>query len=102
MKSSGVLYEGLHIFGNGAILTGLILAAVGVFVIERKFETAAAFAAAGAVLTFFGFMHGEAVGFAVTPMVAVAYAVVAGLLLLCARMEVVGAMEPDPAAQPAE
>ena len=42
---------------------------------------ASAFAFAGAVLTYFGFMHGEAVGigggFGVTPGVALAYAVVA-------------------------
>ncbi len=42
---------------------------------------ASAFALAGAVLTYFGFMHGEAVGigggFGVTPGVALAYAVVA-------------------------
>ena len=46
---------------------------------------ASAFAAAGAVLTFFGFMHGEFVGIAVTPSVAVAYAIVAGLLFALAR-----------------
>ena len=45
-----------------------------------KFETAAVFALVGAVLTFFGFMHGEAVGFNVTPMVALAYVIVAGFL----------------------
>src|SRR5262249_44411989 len=54
----GVLYKGLETLGGGAILTGLVLAAIGVFIIERKFVNAAAFAAAGAVLTFFGFMHG--------------------------------------------
>jgi AGZA family xanthine/uracil permease-like MFS transporter len=32
------------------------------------------------VLTFFGFMHGESVGFAVTPAVAIAYAIVAAFL----------------------
>jgi adenine/guanine/hypoxanthine permease len=101
MKASGVLYEGLHILGNGAILTGLILAAVAVFVIERELETAAAFAAAGAVLTFFGFMHGEAIGISVTPMVALAYAVVAGFLVACARMETLAAA-PNAAIQPAE
>lgn len=85
MKTNGVLYEGLGILGSGAILTGLILAAVGVFIIERKFEVAAMFAAAGAVLTFFGFMHGPAVGFAVTPMVAFAYVLVAGLLWACGK-----------------
>lgn len=103
MATNGVLYEGLGILGNGAILTGLVLAAIGVFVIERKFETAAAFAAAGAVLTFFGFMHGPAVGFAVTPMVAVAYAMVAGFLFACARLDWVEDSAPaDVAATPAE
>lgn len=88
MALSGVLYEGLHILGAGAILTGLILAAIGVFVIEKQFERAAAFAAAGGVLTFFGFMHGEAVGVNVTPGVALAYLLVAAFLYACARLEV--------------
>jgi AGZA family xanthine/uracil permease-like MFS transporter len=86
--------------GNGAILSGLMLAAIGVFVIERKFETAAAFAAAAAALTFFGFMHGPAVGFAVTPGVALAYAAPTGRLLLRARLETTPVA--DVAAQPAE
>src|SRR3981189_2126479 len=76
----GVLYHGLEVLGGGAILTGLILGAVGVFVIEKKFAEAAAFALSGAVLTFFGFMHGESVGLAVTPTVAIAYAIVAVFL----------------------
>src|SRR5215212_6012077 len=53
----GVLYHGLEVLGGGSILTGLILGAVGVFVIEKKFAEASAFALSGAVLTFFGFMH---------------------------------------------
>jgi hypothetical protein len=32
----GVLYHGLEVLGGGSILTGLILGAVGVFVIERN------------------------------------------------------------------
>ena len=47
-RTNGVLYEGLAILGNGAILTGLVLAAIGVFVVERRFMEAALFAAAGA------------------------------------------------------
>src|SRR4051794_17179921 len=81
----GVLYHGLEVLGGGSILTGLILGAVGVFVIEKKFQEAAAFAAAGAVLTFFGFMHGESVGIAVTPTVAIAYAIVAVFLFGLSR-----------------
>jgi adenine/guanine/hypoxanthine permease len=107
MAVNGVLYDGLALLGNGAILTGLILAAIGVFVIERRFEAASAFAAAGAVLTFFGFMHGPAVGFGVTPMVALAYAVVAGLLYACTQLDWIAAEDetiepPALAQQPAE
>jgi AGZA family xanthine/uracil permease-like MFS transporter len=104
MKTNGVLYEGLGLLGNGAILSGLVLAAIGVFVIERKLEIAAAFAGAGAVLTFFGFMHGPEVGFAVTPMVAAAYAIVAVFLYFCAKLETAPEAEGDLSAapQPAE
>jgi AGZA family xanthine/uracil permease-like MFS transporter len=80
-----VLYHGLEVLGGGAILTGLVLGAIGVFVVEKKFMNAAAFAAAGAVLTFFGFMHGESVGLAVTPTVAIAYALVAAFLFALSR-----------------
>jgi adenine/guanine/hypoxanthine permease len=81
LPQQGVLYHGLEVMGGGSILAGLILGAIGVFVIEREFVKAAAFAFSGAVLTYFGFMHGEAVGIGgglgVTPGVALAYAVVA-------------------------
>jgi hypothetical protein len=39
---------------------------------REKIVAAPAFALAGAVLTFFGFMHGDAVGIGVMPTVAVA------------------------------
>src|SRR5262245_62306507 len=101
----GVLYHGLEVLGGGAILTGLVLGAIGAFIIEKKFMEAAAFAATGAVLTFFGFMHGESVGLAVTPTVAIAYAIVAALLFALSRMPVlttVSAPEKAVVATPAE
>ena len=59
------------------------------FIIERDFLKASAFALAGAVMTYFGFMHGEAVGIGgglgVTPGVALAYAVMAAGLFALAR-----------------
>ena len=58
----GVLYHGLEVLGAGAILGGMVLGAIAAFVIDKKYTEASYFAAAGAVLTFFGFMHGEAVG----------------------------------------
>jgi adenine/guanine/hypoxanthine permease len=81
LPQQGVLYHGLEVMGGGSILAGLVLGAIGVFIIEREFVKASAFAFSGAVLTYFGFMHGEAVGIGggmgVTPGVALAYAVVA-------------------------
>ena len=84
----GVLYQGLQVLGGGSILTGLVLGAVAAFVIDKKFVEASAFASAGAVLTFFGFMHGESVGIAVTPTVAVAYVIVAVFLFGLSRSPV--------------
>src|SRR6516162_320235 len=92
LPQQGVIYHGLEVMGGGSILAGLILGAIGVFVIERDFLKASAFALAGAVMTYFGFMHGEAVGIGgglgVTPGVALAYAVMAaGLFALAKRGE---------------
>ncbi len=89
LGKTGVLYHGLEVLGGGAILGGLVLGAIAVFVIERKFYKAAAFAFGGAVLTFFGFMHGEAIGIGESPAVATAYGLVTAWLLGCARFATV-------------
>ncbi len=103
LGSMGVLYHGLEVMGGGAILSGLVLAAIGVFVIERDFAKASAFAAAGAALTFFGFMHGEQVGIAVTPAVAIAYAIVAAGLWAAGTYGAAAVAAPTrPSAVPAE
>jgi AGZA family xanthine/uracil permease-like MFS transporter len=90
----GVLYHGLEVMGGGAILGGLMLGAIGVCVIDRLFMKAAAFAAVAALLTFFGFMHGEAIGIAQSPVMALSYLVVAAILAGCAKFAVVA---PKPA-----
>ena len=87
LGQGGILYEGLSVLGGGAILVSLILAAIAVFIIERQWVRAAAFAAAGAVLTFFGFMHGEAIGVGQSPLVALSYLLVAAWLLLVTRAQ---------------
>ena len=102
----GVLYHGLEVLGSGATIVGMVLGAMGAFIIDKKYTEAAAFAAAGAVLTFFGFMHGEAVGIAVSPVVALAYALVGGFLFALSRAPVGEAVAPRtdqvPAGVPAE
>ncbi len=87
----GVLYEGLSVLGGGAILGGLILGAIGAFVVDKDFTKASGFSLAGAVLTFFGFMHGEAIGIGESLMVASSYAVVAVFLFACAKLATSGA-----------
>ena len=98
-------YPGLEVLGEGAILTGLILAAVAVCVIEKNFTKASAFAFAGAVLIYFGFMHGAAVGIGnglgVTPGVTLAYLIVAGALYATARVAAASPAGPGPAASAA-
>ncbi len=81
----GILYHGLEVIGGGAILGGLVLTSIAVFVIDREYTKAAVFAVIGAGLTFFGFMHGEAIGFARSPVVALAYLGVAATMYGCAR-----------------
>jgi len=95
LKGMGVLYEGLSILGGGAIIGGLVLGAIGVFVIDRKFYKAAAFSGAATLLTFFGFMHGEAIGVGQSPGVALGYVLVTGWLLACAKFATSEATAPE-------
>ena len=73
-----------------------------VFLIERQPRKSAAFAIVGAVLTYFGFMHGPAVGFGefglgVTPDVWVSYVLMAAILYWFSTTELAPAQEqPSP------
>jgi adenine/guanine/hypoxanthine permease len=95
LGDQGVLYQGLSVLGSGATLGGLVLASIAVFAIERELFKAAGFAVAGAVLTFFGLMHGEQVGVAQSPILAVAYLCVAGLMLWATRFSTVPALKTE-------
>ena len=85
LVQNSVLYDGMSTLGGGATLVGIILGSITVFMIDQKFMKAAAFALVGAVLTFFGLMHSDAIGFAMTPKVAAAYLFVGVVLVLMAR-----------------
>jgi AGZA family xanthine/uracil permease-like MFS transporter len=95
MAQTGVMYHGLSILGGGSILAGVVLGAMTTYIIDRKFLFAAGFALAGAVLTFFGLMHGEAIGINQTPTVALSYLVVGGVLVACAKFATVEASAPE-------
>ncbi|MBL9208235.1 MAG: hypothetical protein JNN01_24330, partial [Opitutaceae bacterium] len=85
MAGEGVLFHGLEILGGGAALGGLVLGAMTVYIIEKELWRAAGFAFAGAVLTFFGLMHGERIGVGQSLGIAAGYVLMSLFLLCCAR-----------------
>lgn len=95
LANQGVLLHGLELLGAGAALSGIVLGALAVFVIERRLTNAAAFAAAGAVFTFFGLMHGERVGIASNPEIVAGYLLVAACLAGTSRIADVEPLPPE-------
>src|SRR4051812_28389073 len=85
LEAAGVVYHGLLVLGEGAILAGLVLGAIVAFIIDKRFVPAALFAVAGAVLAFVGLIHGAKVEWNANGPVALGYlfvAVVCGLFTL--------------------
>lgn len=95
LGKTGVLYHGLEVLGGGAILGGLMLGAIAAFIIERELYKASVFALAAAAFTFFGLMHGEAIGFAQSLTVTCSYLGVAGILLISAKYAEIAAASPN-------
>jgi AGZA family xanthine/uracil permease-like MFS transporter len=101
LEQNGVMYDGLRALGNGAILSGLIIGAIVVFLIDHKPRLAAAYALAGAVLAYFGFIHGDQVGIGVSPAIAAGYLLMAVLCFSFSFMyySEQAPAEPEPAAE---
>ncbi|RZT38708.1 hypothetical protein [Cupriavidus agavae] len=73
MANAGVLYHGMELTGGGAVLAGLMLGAIAVFVIDRRFNWAAVYAGAATLLSFFGFIHGSHLAVNASPGVSFGY-----------------------------
>jgi AGZA family xanthine/uracil permease-like MFS transporter len=87
MAQNGVLYEGMEVLAGGAVVTGLLWGAMVVFLIDRKPSAAGVTSIIAAILAFFGFIHGSAVGWSVAPMMAISYGLVAILFFAFATMD---------------
>jgi adenine/guanine/hypoxanthine permease len=61
LSAAGLVYDGLHTLGNGAILAGMVLGGIAVFLIDRRFVRAAAFCLVGAALSIVGLIHADKV-----------------------------------------
>jgi AGZA family xanthine/uracil permease-like MFS transporter len=81
LMDNGVVYHGMALLGGGAVLAGLILGAIAVFIIDRRFDRAAIYAFAGAVLSYFGFIHGTSLGVGASTQVAVGYLCLAAICI---------------------
>jgi AGZA family xanthine/uracil permease-like MFS transporter len=77
LAGAGVVYDGLLVLGQGAILAGLVLGAIVAFIIDKRFAHAAVFAACGALLSFIGLIHGEKIAWNANGEVALGYVFVA-------------------------
>jgi adenine/guanine/hypoxanthine permease len=94
MAQGGVAYQGLAILGGGSILAGVMLGSITAYIIDRAFLKASGFSLAAALMTFFGLMHGEAVGIGQTPLVAISYLAVGLVLAGCALFSTAKAQTP--------
>lgn len=82
LMGSGVVYNGMGLLAGGAVLAGLVLGAIAAFIIDRQFKMAAVYAFAGAVLAFFGFIHGPHLGIGVSTLVALGYVFLGAICLV--------------------
>lgn len=73
LNGAGVVYEGLKVLGEGAVLVGLILGSMVCFILEKKFRYAAIAAGVGAALSFIGLIHAPQVEWAANPAVSLGY-----------------------------
>lgn len=81
LVDNGVIYDGLKLLGQGAVLVGVVLAAITCFVIDRKMYAAAIAAGLGAALSFVGLINANEIGLNASPSVSLGYAFLAAILV---------------------
>lgn len=57
LAGNGVIYDGMAILGAGAVLAGLLLGAIAVFVIDKQYSRAIVFSLIAALLAAIGLIH---------------------------------------------
>ena len=67
LGNAGLVYQGLKILGEGAVLAGMVLGSIVAFILMHKFYASAIAAAVGAVLSWIGLIHASQVDWAAQP-----------------------------------
>lgn len=80
LVDSGVIYDGMKLLGQGAVLVGVLLGAIACFVIDRKLYAASITSLIAAALTFVGLINAYEVGFNANPQATLGYLFLAALL----------------------
>jgi len=86
LQQQSISIHALEVVGDGAVLSGIVLASVAVFVIETQLTRAAWACAIGAIFTYFGLMHSPAVGVGRSPLIVTAYLLVGVVMLVAGRI----------------
>ncbi|MEA2217764.1 MAG: adenine/guanine/hypoxanthine permease [Solirubrobacteraceae bacterium] len=89
LGANGVVYEGLLKLGEGAVLAGMLLGAIAVFMIDRRFVWAAGYSFLGAALATVGLIHGAKVSLdfeSIQLKLALGYALMGVVCLVFSRM----------------
>jgi len=82
LNQAGVIYKGIELLNGGAILIGLLWAAIAVFAIDRKWIQGIIYSLIGAVLSFFGIIHSSQIMIAGAWEVAIGYLILAAIFAL--------------------
>jgi len=77
MNSNGLYYQGLAVLGSGPVISSMIFAALVVFIVDSEYKKATGCAVLAALLSFFGFMHADAVGLGMATGPAIGYVLMA-------------------------
>jgi adenine/guanine/hypoxanthine permease len=77
---AGVIYDGLRLLGQGAVLVGILLGAIACFVIDRRYYAGAITSVVAAALSFIGLVNAEEVTWNAAPAVTIGYLLLAAIL----------------------
>jgi AGZA family xanthine/uracil permease-like MFS transporter len=78
--NAGVIYDGLKLLGQGAVLVGILLGAIACFVIDRRYYAAAITSVLAAALAFVGLVNAEVVTWNAAPPATIGYLLLAAIL----------------------
>lgn len=82
LSDNGVMWNGVPAVKAGAIIIGILLGTMTVFIIDKRLEKAAVTCLAGAVLTATGFIHSSQLQINLTSPFFIAYLIAAALFFI--------------------